>query len=131
MEILIFWLSLAFVVAIAASSRGRSGAGWFIISAIFSPLIGLILVLVLPNLRHERMIAELEVGRRQHTKTSGWGTKTTSVKIDRSELFEPDRVYAGIPYRVAHDGSIEAVMQGMTVKFRDIDKFMVAVGGAT
>jgi hypothetical protein len=55
MTILIFWLCLAFAVGAAASSRGRSGFGWFLLSAILSPLIGLILVLVLPNLRAEQL----------------------------------------------------------------------------
>ncbi|PDT77153.1 superinfection immunity protein [Bradyrhizobium sp. C9] len=41
--------------------------------------------------------------------------------------FEPDGVLASVPYRVADDGSIEAVMQGMMVRFGDFDKFTNAV----
>ncbi|MCA3227776.1 MAG: zinc ribbon domain-containing protein [Burkholderiales bacterium] len=47
MEFLIFWFLFAIVVGIAASSRGRSGFGWFLLSCLISPLLGLILVLVL------------------------------------------------------------------------------------
>jgi hypothetical protein len=43
-------------------------------------------------------------------------------------LFEPDGVHAGIPYRVNRDGSVEAIMQGATVRFADHAKFSVATG---
>lgn len=48
-EVLAFWFLFAIVVGVAAGSRGRSGFGWFLLSMIISPLIGLLLVLVLPN----------------------------------------------------------------------------------
>src|SRR5665647_3415495 len=109
MAILIFWLLFALVVAIAAGSRGRNGAGWFILSVILLPLIGLILVLVLPNLRHERLIASIAANR-------------DNVHPDaRSGPFEPEGVYADIPYRVRGDGSVEALMQGGVVRFRTVD----------
>lgn len=49
MEIAISWLLLALIVAVAAQARGRSGAGWFLIALVASPVIGLLLVLVLPS----------------------------------------------------------------------------------
>lgn len=57
--IFVFWLLLAYAVGVAAGSGGRSGFGWFIQSVFLSPLIGIILVLVLPDLRHERLIASV------------------------------------------------------------------------
>jgi|GEM_PF-2855002 len=45
--------------------------------------------------------------------------------------FEPEGVYAGIPYRVLPDASIEAMMPGGLVKFKDIDQLMAAVNGGT
>lgn len=47
MEILIGWLGLSLVVAVAATKRGRIGVGWFIISLFLSPLIGGLLLLAL------------------------------------------------------------------------------------
>lgn len=47
MGLFIFWLILAAGVGFIASERGRSGAGWFFIAVIISPLlavIGLLLV---------------------------------------------------------------------------------------
>jgi hypothetical protein len=41
-------------------------------------------------------------------------------------LFEPDGVHAGIPYRVNRDGSVDAIMQGATVRFSEFSKFSAA-----
>jgi hypothetical protein len=123
MEIVLAWIIFAFVVAIAAGARGRSGAGWFLISILFSPLVGLILVLVLPNLREEEKqerLAKLQA----HPALSGSGAGT---QTDHSGPFEPDGVYSGVPYRVAQDGSIEAIMQGARVRFADMDRFTRAL----
>lgn len=46
---LFFWLIFAIVVAVTARSRGRSGLWWFLLSVLFTPVLMMILVLVLPN----------------------------------------------------------------------------------
>ena len=50
MEIFIFWFLFSIAVGILGSNRGRSGIGWFLISVIVSPLLGLIFLLVMRNL---------------------------------------------------------------------------------
>jgi len=45
----IVWLALAVVVGFVATSKGRSGLGLFFLSVIFSPLIGLLVVIALPQ----------------------------------------------------------------------------------
>ena len=40
--------------------------------------------------------------------------------------FESDGVYAGIPYRVHPDTSIEAIMLGGLIKFKNMDQFLAA-----
>ena len=56
MEILFFWIVSAIIVGIVANSRGRSGIGWFFLSSLLlSPLLGLILVLCLTNLRKQKL----------------------------------------------------------------------------
>jgi|EndMetStandDraft_9_1072997.scaffolds.fasta_scaffold65547_2 hypothetical protein len=71
MLLLIFWFTLAIVAGIVASSKGRNGVGWFFLSALLlSPLLGLILVACLPNLkkqaeekrRHEELLVALRGG---------------------------------------------------------------------
>lgn len=47
------WLALSICIGIIASGRGRSGFGWFLIAVIISPLISLVLLLVMKNLRAE------------------------------------------------------------------------------
>ena len=48
MEWIIFWLIACVVVAVIANSRNRTGIGWFFLSALISPVLGLILVVCLP-----------------------------------------------------------------------------------
>jgi hypothetical protein len=45
--------------------------------------------------------------------------------------FEPEGVYCSIPYRVLPDSSIEAMMPGGLVKFRNMDLFLASSGSAT
>jgi len=106
LEIAFFWIAFAVVVGVAASSRGRNGFGWFILALIISPHIGLLLVLVMDR-------------------------KTPASSAPSSQFpkpFEPDGVLAGIPYRVMQDGSVEAILQGATVRFADRAKFSAATG---
>lgn len=44
---IVFWLLLAVLVGVYASSKGRSGVGYFLLAVLLSPLIGFIIVLVL------------------------------------------------------------------------------------
>jgi hypothetical protein len=45
---LLFWVGLAVVVGVAANSRGRSGFGWFLLAVLFSPLLAVIALLLMP-----------------------------------------------------------------------------------
>jgi hypothetical protein len=51
MEIVLGWFMFSIVAGIIASSRGRSGFGYFMLSLILSPLIGLILAVAMPSLK--------------------------------------------------------------------------------
>lgn len=46
MEIVIFWLFFSIVAGAIASSKGRSGFGFFLLAIILSPLIGIICALL-------------------------------------------------------------------------------------
>lgn len=140
MLILIVWLILTGVVAAAADARGRSGAGWFFVAFFLSPLIGILLLLVFPNLKHERLLqaAISERGKVQPISLppplpkARLGGRADRVTVDRTPRpFEPDGVYAGVPYRVVDDGAIDAIMQGSMVRFRDFDKFTGALRAGT
>lgn len=58
----ILWLLFAIGVGVLANSRGRSGIGFFLLSVLLSPLLGLIVVLVM---RDEKAAAEAEDRRRR------------------------------------------------------------------
>ncbi len=52
MEIFIFWLAFSIIPAVIANNKGRSGIGFFFLSVLLSPIIGLIAALVAkPNIR--------------------------------------------------------------------------------
>lgn len=117
MEILFFlilWFVISVVIAGAASNRGRSGFGWFLLSFFFSPLLAGILLLLLPDLVKDKLER-----RALHQQTIS------------SQPFEPDGFYDGVPYRVHRDGSIEALVNGSRLRFRTMEKFTGMVGGAS
>ena len=47
MEVAIFWLGFSVIVGVYAARRGRSGTGWFLLSAIISPLLAGLLCVAL------------------------------------------------------------------------------------
>ena len=51
--VIVIWGLMSWGVAALAGSRGRSGFGFFLLSFVFSPLLGLIVVLVMKNLTAE------------------------------------------------------------------------------
>lgn len=51
--IIFFWLLFALIVGLIASSRGRSGFGWFILACLISPLLAGIFLLVGANRRSQ------------------------------------------------------------------------------
>lgn len=46
MELFIFWLAFSFVAGIIASNKGRSGLGFFLLSILLSPILGILFALV-------------------------------------------------------------------------------------
>lgn len=51
MEIFIGWIFLSVLVGVAASSRGRGSGTWFLLAMIFSPLLAIIGLVLVPNLK--------------------------------------------------------------------------------
>lgn len=94
MEIVLGWFIFSIIVGVAASHRGRSGLGWFILATFISPVLALILVLVLPNLvtteaggritpeTHHRCPECKELIRRDASKCRYCGTKLTPLELD-------------------------------------------------
>lgn len=96
MEIFLGWFIFSIIVGVAASHRGRSGFGWFILATFISPILALILVLVLPNLApteaggritpetHHRCPECKELIRRDASKCRYCGTKLEPLELDRN-----------------------------------------------
>ena len=49
MEIIVLWLFLSLIAGYIAANKGRSGAGFFLLSLFLSPLIGIIVALVISS----------------------------------------------------------------------------------
>lgn len=47
--LILLWVVFAFVIAIGARARGRSGFWWLLIAVLISPLIAALLLLMLPR----------------------------------------------------------------------------------
>ena len=60
-----FWFIISIVVGIAASSRGRSGFGWFLLAVLISPILALLFLIAFPpKQRHiENEIDDIELQR--------------------------------------------------------------------
>lgn len=56
MELFLFWFILAIVAGVFAGTKGRSKFGWFLLSCLVSPIIGLILIAILPRRDLERVL---------------------------------------------------------------------------
>ena len=80
MEIIVIWLLLCVVVAVAAGSRGRNGLGWFLLAFFLSPLIAGFLIIALPSRR-----APVAAGQTRPEREQGlieWLTTPTAKKPD-------------------------------------------------
>lgn len=58
MGIFIAWVFFALCVGFFATNRGRGSGNWFVISLVFSPLLGLIILALLPNLENKAPVAD-------------------------------------------------------------------------
>src|SRR5262249_23584073 len=110
----------------AANTRGRSGFGWFLLAAIISPLLAGLLLLALRRLSPSD-VGEIKINKNAQRADLGPPLPPTQ----SSGPFQPDGVYAGIPYKVLEAGVVDAMMQGGLVRFRSMDQFVAAATGKT
>lgn len=60
--IFIFWLVFAILVGVFASSKGRSGVGFFFLAVLLSPLIAFIIALIVRPIRANTEAKAMESG---------------------------------------------------------------------
>jgi hypothetical protein len=113
MELVLFYFGLAIVVGVAANTRGRSGGGWFLLSLLITPVITGLLVLALPRVGPSAAPPQPD------------SSFEPPPQPDRS--FEPDAVLKGFPYRRREDGTVDVMMTGGLVHFRDMEQFRAVV----
>ncbi len=72
--LIVGWLLLSLIVAAGATHFGRSGFGWFLISALLSPLLGLFFLLV---------AGRVDSGSNQGSEASGAGNGQCPFCLER------------------------------------------------
>jgi predicted RNA-binding Zn-ribbon protein involved in translation (DUF1610 family) len=66
MEIFAVWLVLSILAGIIASQKGRSGIGFFLLSLVLSPLVGIIAALVAEQ--NTRRVEEQQLASHEHKR---------------------------------------------------------------
>lgn len=56
---------------------------------------------------------------------------SAATQSSNAAVFEPDGVYAGIPYKVLDGDRIDAMMSGALVRFKSMEQFIAAATGQT
>ena len=91
--------------SLSASLRvpaAEADSAFFLLSLVLSPLIGILFVMAMPNLKHEDLLKQIAGRTPPPLPQKRIGGKADRVTIDRTPRpFEPDGVFAGVPYRVA------------------------------
>lgn len=93
MEIVLVWLLFSVAVGAFASGRGRSGFGWFALSALISPLLGFLFCAIAADLKnpghggklpatHVKCTACAEPVLREATKCKHCGSAITPQPVD-------------------------------------------------
>lgn len=68
MTVFFFWLLFSIAVGIMASNKGRSGFGWFLLSCLISPLLGLLFCAVSKDLTKQAVSVAEQPGPDTHVK---------------------------------------------------------------
>ena len=149
--ILFFWLLCAVGVGAIASSKGRSGIGWFLLAVIISPLIAVIIVAAIgqPVLSADRtyfgvpyeerrsgeVFAMIDGGRMRFRgmhefitmmeERNAVATKTTPPKL--ADIEGARETYFGCRFKRDWGGGIVAFVDGRQVRFANYNKFVAAV----
>src|SRR5262245_63393128 len=66
MGIFVIWLALSILAGIIANQKGRSGIGFFLLSLVLSPLVGIIAALVAG--RNTRRIEAQQIASHEHKR---------------------------------------------------------------
>ncbi|KQZ00870.1 hypothetical protein ASD45_08385 [Pseudolabrys sp. Root1462] len=81
MGIVVFWLALAVIVGVAANTRNRNPALWFVGAVIFSPMLAGLLVLALPARE-----PDLSAHDSRFERLPSWDQRSPMAKLGRAAV---------------------------------------------
>jgi hypothetical protein len=97
------WIMLSFGVGVAARQRGRDNAMWFFISVVTSPVLGLLFLPVMPNLKamalEEQRHAELLRALNGSTVEPEARSKVLQLQLDPRDRPAPRRAWFTKPIK--------------------------------
>jgi hypothetical protein len=107
----IIWCLLSVAVAVFAHNRGRSGGGWFLLSLIISPLLGLLFVAISKDLRKEQQAQASTPGPTTHRRCPAcaeWVLPQASVCKHCQGALQPDQQFqANVATKQAADHALD------------------------
>jgi hypothetical protein len=140
---LLFWIGLAIIVGVAADTRARNGAGWFLLAILISPLLAGLLLLALPRFRPDGMIENTpyRVLRKGEVEAMMQGGLVRFRNLDQlrsminpqepAEETEPGSGFrnrtGGIPYEINPDSTVTAKTPVGVRTFGSWDEFLRAI----
>jgi hypothetical protein len=131
MELVLFWLAFAAIVAVGANTRGRNPVGWFFLAAVISPLLAGLLLLAMP--RRNDSLAIDTAGTMQCPRCAETIRDEALVcRFCGYEIPPAPPGFArlkGIPYRREPDGTVTALIVDTKHRFNSWSSFWNTVHG--
>ena len=84
------WFIFAVIIGIGAARQGRNGVGWFLLSAVISPLFTLILLLALPRRGQQRSPGAIQTVAPQPVSTPPVSTQPVAFRADDDDAKRKD-----------------------------------------
>lgn len=130
MEWVIGWLIFAIVVGVIASSKRRSGFGWFLLAVLISPLIAVIAVAAMPPVEPPKPEEPTKACPRcaETVKMAAAVCRYCGHEFGQQEPTGNSlQHYKNVPYRLHSDGQVSMVVEGKVRKWPNVEVFQAAV----
>ncbi|MCQ2348561.1 MAG: SHOCT domain-containing protein [Paludibacteraceae bacterium] len=89
------WLSLSIIVACIASSKGRTGFGWFCLSMLVSPIISIIILLCVGDSQEKKekdLNTAMDIIERRKSDNCNWLPEKESDEIEQDSMSQEQAI---------------------------------------
>ena len=126
---LIVWIVFSFMLMSYASSKGRSGCGWFIFSIMFSPLIGFIIVAILGETDEQHIetlkkdMAVTEALEKEKSEKEGMSQEKAIAELKKAK----DLLDLAVITQEEYDAKKAELIKDVLAPYSDMDEFQKKV----